>query len=389
LTEGILAYWETHALDLERGGFVGQIVHPHHVVPQAHRGGILTARILWTYAAAHEATGQATYRTHADRAYHYLTRPLWDHEFGGVYWMVDADGHPCDTRKHIYAQAFALYGLSAYHQATGHVESLDRARALFELIERYAADAEHGGYAEAFGRHWRPLADARLSVKDQDVAKSMNTHLHLIEAYTALLRVWPDPHLRARLTTLVDDFLAHIVNAETGHLHLFFEADWTPTSATVSYGHDIEASWLLLEADEVLQRADPQLHAAALRLARVTLHRGRDADGALFYETHADGSTDTDRHWWPQAEAVVGFLSAYQQTADPDFLHAALATWRFIRTHLVDPVHGEWFWCVDQDGVTCPGQDKVGPWKGPYHNGRACLEAMRRADLLLALHPLD
>lgn len=380
LTGHLLPYWSKHTLDERFGGFVGQITQNGEVVPEAIKGSVLNARILWTFSAAYRLLGEACYRDVAARAFDYFNAHFWDDEHEGVFWSLEYRGQPCDTRKQTYAQAFGLYGMTEYYRATGDEAALQRAIRLFHCIENYSFDAQHGGYLEAFGRAWNPVEDMRLSEKDLNAPKNMNTHLHVLEAYTTLYRVWPDPLLRKRLAMLIAVFLHQIIDDKKTHLHSFFYTDWTPMAEMISFGHDIEASWLLLEAAEVL--GDPALRAqvreTAITLARQTHQYGQDNDGGLFYEAEPDGTLDTDKHWWPQAEAIVGFLNAYQETSEEDFLHAALAAWTFTKRHVIDQHRGEWFGRLTRAGVPYDDEDKVGLWKCPYHNARACLEVIER-----------
>lgn len=380
LTLRILPYWMEHAIDHVHGGFVGRITQNNEVVAGAEKGVVLNARILWTFSAAHRSLGGDRYRAVADRAYEYLTTSFRDDEQGGFYWMLAHDGCPADDRKHVYAQAFVLYGLTEYYRASGHEPALDEAIHLFDRIEQYAHDLDHGGYHEAFDRYWLLLEDVRLSAKDEHERKSMNTHLHVLEAYANLYRVWPDAGLRAQLQGLTEVFITRILQAETKHFLLFFDEDWRPKSSTVSYGHDIEASWLLLDAADVLGDDDlrQRVREVSIDIARVTLAEGVDDDGGLFNEGGPAGIIDTDKDWWPQAEAIVGFLRAYEETGEGRFAGAAQASWDFIKRFVVDEEHGEWFGRVARDGVPREGEDKVGPWKCPYHNARACLEAIGR-----------
>lgn len=380
LTEHILPYWAERTVDDVHGGFVGRIDGHDRLVPDAPKGAVLNARILWTFAAACRALGTDRWRAEADRAYAYLRAHVRDPEHGGVFWTVTAEGAPLDTKKQVYAQAFTIYALAEYVRLTDDAEALAWAQELYRLLEERAVDPGRGGYVEAFSRDWSPAADVRLSEKDDDAPKSMNTHLHVLEAYTTLYRVWPDEGLADRLRVLLAIFLEQIVDPSTGHMTCFFGEDWTRTSGVVSYGHDIEASWLLDEAAAVL--GDAALAAAvrqsSVRLARVTLAEGLDADGALLNEREADGHLDDDKHWWPQAEAVVGFLNAYEHTGEAAFAEAALGTWAFIRRAIIDTDGGEWFFRVSRDGTPYRDEDKVGLWKCPYHNARACLEIMER-----------
>ncbi|MEP6732034.1 MAG: AGE family epimerase/isomerase [bacterium] len=384
LVTRILPYWMHEALDERNGGFAGLILDDGSVLADAPKGSILNARILWTFSAAFRALGGTELRATADRAASYLSAHFLDPVHGGVYWMVDATGKPTDDRKHVYAQAFAIYALAEHYRATGDEASLVRAIDIFQLIETHGHDLVFGGYEEAFSRDWFVLADARLSAEDVDASKSMNTHLHLLEAYTTLFRVWPDPLLRTRLEQLAELFVTTIVG-EDQHAHQFFDGDWTPVggNSMVSYGHDIEASWLLLAAADALESPDlrDRVKDVATRLAASALDEGMDAEqGGLFNGTDAAGVLDTDKEWWPQAEAIVGFLNAFIETGDDAYLDATHATWAFTRRFVRDLEHGEWHRRVSRDGRVRAGREKVGPWKCPYHNARACLEVIARID---------
>jgi mannobiose 2-epimerase len=346
----------------------------------ADKGAILNARIVWTFSAAARVLGEDAWRRLAERAYEYLVGYLWDLDNFGLYWMVDHRGKPVDTRKHVYAQAFGIYGMSEYFRATGFPEALERAKLLFQLLETHCRDDVHNGYYEAFDRIWHPLEDVRLSEKDAAEPKSMNTHLHVLEAFVNLYRVWPDRRLEVRIEELIDLFLDRILDRTSSHFRLFFDHDWTPRSALISYGHDIESAWLLQDAAEVLGNEPLRRRTAALAVdvARATLEEGVDEDGGVFNAGVGSQVTDYDKHWWPQAEAVVGFVNAYQNTIDVNFLKHALKTWAFAMEHMVDRTNGEWFFRVSRDHVPYAQENKLGPWKCPYHTVRACLEVERR-----------
>ena len=380
LTGNILPFWMRHTVDREDGGFYGAVTCDLKVVKEAPRAAVINARILWTFSAAYRLLGNPEYREMADRAYAYILDKFWDKEYGGVYWMVDYRGHPISERKQIYAQAFAIYGLSEYYRATGKTESLERAQQLFRLIEEKSREAVYGGYLEACSRDWGALDDLRLSEKDLNSPKSMNTHLHVMEAYTNLLRVWRDPSLVAAQKALLEVTLDHIVDGASGHFRMFFDNQWNSLTDHISFGHDIEGSWLLCEAAEALGDAAlfERVRGLALRMAGVALSEGLDAAGGLCYEGKDGKIVDGGGEWWPQSEAVVGFLNAFQLSGDPRFLHAAHRVWDFIESRLVDRAHGEWFWRINPDGRPAADLPKVSEWKGPYHGGRACLEAMRR-----------
>lgn len=372
----ILRYWIDHAPDSCNGGFIGRIDEDDQPHPGAPKGQVLNSRILWTFSAAWRHTEQWIYRAMADMAYEYMADHFLDKEYGGAFWSLDASGRPLDTRKQIYGQAFALYGLSEYYLATGEAAALGQAIALWEVIEKHSSDPRRKGYYEAFTRDWSRLDDPRLSGKDQGDPKTMNTHLHVLEAYANLYRAWTDPQLLDRIRELLLVFDRYIVGA-SGHLGLFFGEDWTPRSTLVSFGHDIEAAWLLHEAARVIGDGDwiKKTGGLALRLAAAAAE-GLDTDGGLWYERE-EGGLVRQKHWWPQAEAMVGFLQAWQLSGDPAWWQRSVGSWKFVRQYMRAP-RGEWLWGVDEDHAPMPGQDKAGFWKCPYHNGRACMEIMRR-----------
>jgi mannobiose 2-epimerase len=380
LTENILPFWMTHLPDRENGGFYGAVSNTLEINPTAPRSAILCARILWTFSSACRLLGRPEYRQMADYAYETLTGPFWDKEFGGVYWSLDHTGRPLMDRKHHYAQAFAIYGLSEYFRATQTEQAKTLACQLFDLLEQHAFDPAQGGYIEGSGREWGALDDMRLSDKDLNCRKSMNTLLHILEAYTNLLRIRDNVRLARQHRHLLEIFQQKVFNAQTGHLELFFDDDWNSLLPLDSYGHDIEASWLLWEAAQM--HPDPTLHErirpAVLGLAEAVYREGRDSDGSLFYEGIPDHITEDDKHWWPQAEAMVGFYNAYQLTGQPNFAAAAQDAWCFIDTHLIDRVHGDLFKETDRAGIPNPTHMKAGFWDCPYHHSRACFEFIER-----------
>ena len=382
----ILPFWIARVTDQPGGTFHGSLTNELALDRMVERGALLTSRILWTYAAAYRQYRDPTYLAMADHAYADLFARFHDAKHGGFFWSIAADGTVLRDRKQIYGQAFAIYALSEYHAATGKAEPLAQAIALFRLIEKHAREPQHGGYLEAFGRAWEPITDMRLSALDQNDPKSQNTLLHVMEAYTNLLRFWPDAGLRRALTELVEVMLAHVVNFSTGHLGLFFANDWTVNSDKLSYGHDIEAAWLLTDAAVALGHPPliSRIQTLAIKIADVTLAEGTDTDGGIYNLGAPAGITDYTKEWWPQAEAVIGFLNAYQISRNERYLAAALHTWSFIETRLIDRQNGEWFRGVTRDGRVLEKELKVGFWKCPYHNGRMGLEAVRRLRAITA-----
>jgi cellobiose epimerase len=380
LRTNILPFWMKHTVDRERGGFFGEVRADLTPVRDAERGSLLSCRILWTFSAAYRRYGNPEYLDTARWAYEDLVKRFWDPTNGGIYWSASADGVPLRTRKQIYGQAFAIYAFTEFHRATGQAEPLERAIQIFRLIEKYCRDRAEDGYFEAYTKDWKLEEDVRLSDIDLNEPKSQNTHLHVMEGYTNLLRVWRDPQLIEAQQSLVQVMIERILDPRTHHLGLFFSEDWKPRTNRVSFGHDIEAAWLLHEAAGVL--GDPELlqriRRIALEIARVTLGQGVDNDGALLYEADPDGITIDIKEWWPQAEAAVGFLDAYQIGGDPKYLTTSLRLWDFIEQHLVDRDRGEWYRCVNRDHSVPPDQSKASFWKCPYHNGRACMELADR-----------
>jgi len=382
LTENILPYW-TSKMCNPAGGFYGRISGNEETDLSAPVGNIMTARLLWTFSSAYrlfkdsaEAEG---YLAMATRAKDLIISRFYDPEYGGTYWSLNPDGTPLDTKKQIYAIAFTIYGLAELNRATGDAKALEYAIKLFNSIEDHSFDTEKDGYFEAFTRTWDTIEDMRLSDKDANESKTMNTHLHVLEAYTCLYRVWKNSRLEERLRGLIGIFDKHILGPD-GHLRLFFDDDWNSGYDIVSYGHDIEASWLIHEAALVLgdeavigriEKLVPAIAAAA--------GEGFSPEGGMIYEKNAE-ETDRDRHWWVQAETVVGYLNLWDHFGTQESLENALTCWDFIKVNLIDRENGEWFWSLREDGTVNRDDDKAGFWKCPYHNGRMCMEIIERAN---------
>ena len=380
LTQNIMPFWMETMKDDEQGGFYGQIKGDGQLVPAADKGGILNARILWSFSAAYLQEKNPLYLEMANRAKGYILSHFFDTEFGGTYWNISFDGKPVDTKKQIYSQSFFIYAFSEHYRASGDESSLQTAIELFRIIEKYSFDPELNGYFEAYSRDWVLLEDLRLSEKDENEKKTMNTHLHILEAYTNLYRVWKDDRLATQLRNLILIFIEKIVNQSTNHLDLFFDENWNAKSTIVSYGHDIEASWLIDEAARVL--GDRILLANVQKICigiAEAACEGLQPDGSMVYELDK-GHLETDRHWWVQSEAVVGFLNAYELTGNSEWMDKALKCWDFIADKLVDRVGGEWFWSISDSGIPNRKGDKAGFWKCPYHNSRMCLEVMMREE---------
>ena len=381
LEYNILRFWIDRMQDDEHGGFYGRIDNNNVLHTDADKGAILNARILWTFSAAYRVLRKPVYLEMANRAKRYFIDHFIDPKYGGVYWSLDYKGQPKDTKKQFYAIGFAIYGLSEYARATGDKEALMQAIQLYHCIEEHALDLEQGGYIEAMTRDWQPISDMRLSEKDANYPKSQNTHLHIIEPYANLYRVWRSAELEKSLRNIIDIFTDKILNPETHHLDLFFDMDWTRRSGQQeSYGHDIECSWLMHEAAlvlgdrEVLNKVEP-----IVKMVARASEKGLTTDGSMIHEANlTTGTIDDDLHWWVQAEAVVGFLNIYQHFHDESAFEKALRLWQYIKDNLIDYKHGEWYWSRHRDGSLNTVDDKAGFWKCPYHNGRMCLEITER-----------
>ena len=413
LENNILRFWLDKMQDKENGGFYGQMTGEGELVKTADKGGILNARILWSFSAAYRVLRKPEYLEAATRAKEYIIEHFIDEEFGGTYWSLDYKGNPKDTKKQFYAIGFMIYGLSEYARATGDHEALEYAIQLYECIEEHSLDKQYNGYIEACTREWGEIADMRLSELDANFPKSQNTHLHIIEPYTNLFRalkeldaienatndyglkpyvgqfttvnISVDPdiviRLEASLRKLIHIFTDKILNPQTHHLDLFFDMDWKrEAGALESYGHDIECSWLLHEAalvlgdDIVLKKVEP-----IVQMVAKASEKGLNEDGSMVHEANLDtGYVDNDRHWWVQAENVVGWINIYQYFGDEDALQKALNGWLYIKDNLIDREGGEWWWSRDPQRNINRKDDKAGFWKCPYHNSRMCLEILER-----------
>jgi cellobiose epimerase len=376
----ILHYWEQHTLDREWGGFQGRIDQDNQVDAKAPKGSVLNSRILWSFSAVYHYTQNPLHLELATRAYHYIREYFSDPDFGGLYWSVSHQGTMLDDHKQIYAQAFGIYAMSEYYRVTKNPRALELCQEWYMLIEKYSRDPKHGGYIEAFARDWTFLADKRLSAKDENASKTMNTHLHIVEAYANLYEVWPSQRLKKDIIDLLKIFESKIIHPSTHHLILFFGDDWQTDESIISYGHDMEAGWLLQScAVSVGDNYSIETTKRNALLITGAAIKGIDKDGGLMYEFNNNKQEFiSEKHWWPQAEALIGFCNAWQLTGNTLYKNFLLKSWRFIQDHILDKTHGEWLWGIDRDNKKMINQDKIGMWKGPYHNCRACLELLKR-----------
>ena len=409
LENNILPFWLEKMQDNENGGFYGRIDGSGVLHPDAEKGAILNARILWTFSAAYRVLEKEELLKAATRAKDYLVDHFIDPEYGGVYWSVDYKGEPLDTKKQFYAIAFAIYGLSEYARATGDREALEYALDLYDCIEEHAFDDEQNGYIEACTREWGKIGDMRLSELDANYPKSQNTHLHIMEAYANLLRCLKEMRAQEQcdyvpaigsvlpvgisvppetmvsvegaLRNIINIFIDKILSPETNHLDLFFDMDWTRGAGHLeSYGHDIECSWLLHEAALVLgdENLLEKVENVVQKVAKAS-EKGLREDGSMIHEANLDtGHVDDDLHWWVQAENVVGWFNVWQHFGDEEAFKKSEKCWHYIKENLVDYDNGEWYWSRHPDGTLNTVDDKAGFWKCPYHNSRMCLEIIER-----------
>ena len=389
LTENILPYWIKNMVDPVNGGFYGRIDAQEKKYPEEDKGGILNARILWTFSAAYRVTKDTSYLTVAKRAKDYILSHFVDQLNGGTYRSVTSKGEPSDLRKQTYSQSFFIYALSEYFRATKDQEALDAAKGIYNSLEKYGVDPKSDGYFEVFDRKWKRMNERLIGEKTPKDEKTMNTHLHLMEAYANLYRVWPDPKVGVRLKNLILIFTDKIIDPQTSHLTVFMEDNWKSSSTIHSYGHDIEASWLLVEAaqilgDDLLLRKCEKI---SLKITDAAIE-GLQPDGSLISEKdYLTGEVNNSRDWWPQAEAIVGLINAYELSGEDKYLTKAIKCWDFTNKYLVDHKNGEWFNAVSATGTISKG-DKAGFWKCPYHNGRMCMEVMERVSMLEKSHYL-
>jgi len=378
LTKNILPYWSTKMVDNVNGGFYGRIDGNEKVYPDAEKGGILNARILWTFSSAYRVLGDKSCLNIATRAKDYIIAHFIDDKYGGAYMSLKADGTPLNTRKHVYTNAFFIYALAEYNRATGDKQALAEAKKIFDLFEKYAADKEFNGYFEVFSREWERVRERLIGESSEKDEKTMNTSLHVMEAYANLYRVSGDMLVGDRLRNLIGIFLDKIIDKKSSHLICFMDRSWNSTSTVDSYGHDIESSWLLYEAAMLLRDTEltERVKETGIKIANAAAE-GYQPDGSMLSDKNtATGHIRTQRSWWEQAETVVGYLNAFELTGDETYLKKSLDCWTYIKQNFIDSKNGGWYSYVSESGV--PGGDKAGFWICPYHSGRMCMEVIER-----------
>lgn len=389
LSENILPFWSEKMIDREDGGFYGRIDKEGRVEADAQKGVILNTRLLWAFSRAYGFTKEQKYKELADRSISYLRENFIDPEFGGLYWALDSKGQCINDRKQCYAQAFGIYAFSEYYKISGDDQAKTDALNIFEVLEKHARDRKNGGYVEALSIKWEEMDDVRLSDIDQNDKKSNNTHLHIMEAYTTLHEICGNDKTAEALESVIITMMEKIYNSKKRSFTLFFTEDWQQRSETMSFGHDIEASWLVWEALSVLNNSVliEKYKSSVLQIAKNALDNYMDGTlgcGGMNNELHVDGNLDRDKIWWVQNEAVIGFLNAYQLSGEEDYLTAVENIWKFCDKHHIDHLEGEWWGFAKEDGVTSQTNPyKADEWKCPYHNTRACIESMERIEKII------
>lgn len=377
LAEGIVPFWQGLE-DKENGGFYGYMGPDLTVDKKAEKGCILNSRILWFFSNAAMSLENKELLKDAEHAYRFMTEHCMDKEYGGVFWSVSYDGKPEDTTKHIYNQAFAVYALSSYFDASGDTSALQAAFELFNIIEEKGFD--EGGYKEALDRTFAPAENDKLSENGVMADRTMNTLLHVFEAYTELYRVSKDDRVKTKLLWILETFRNKIYNPALHRQEVFFDNDMNSIIDLHSYGHDIETAWLL---DRGLQVIGDEGYAKEWNdiVADLVAQVYKVAYYNNSFSNECErGVVDKKRVWWVQAEAVVGFLNEYgKHPSHTEYLEAAENIWGFIKDYVIDKRNGsEWFMHVDDKGNPETDKPIVEPWKCPYHNGRMCMEVMRR-----------
>lgn len=378
LIEKIIPFWKA-LRDDENGGYYGWLGYDLKLDKKAEKGCILNSRITWFFANAYMLLKDESLLEEAKHGYEFLKEKCIDKEYGGIYWSLNYDGTPSDATKHTYNQAFCIYALSAYYEATKDEQALALARDLFGLIEERCTDEV--GYLEAFTRDFRPESNEKLSENGVLAEKTMNTLLHVLEAYTQLYKVSKDDKVKDRLLFIIDIIENKVYNKELHRQEVFFDKDYNSILDLHSYGHDIETAWLLDLTLDVI--GDDELTERISKITRDLTNQTYKVafDGNSFANECEKGVVNEHRVWWVQAENVVGMINAYQRQNEQKFYDAAVSQWEFIKNYVIDKREGsEWFWEVDPEGKPYPDRPIVEPWKCPYHNGRMCFEVIKRLE---------
>lgn len=377
LRNNILPFWMNRVCD-PADGFYGAVCNDGTPVNAEDRGSVLNARILWTFSSAYRLYGLESYRKIADRARQYFLSHFIDYEHGGVFWSVHPDGTVSNNIKQSYATAFGIYGIAEHYRATGDTKSLETAKMLFRTLQDKVHDNIRKGYYEVFED------DYSLTTTDgvdgvNGAVKTMNSHIHIMEAYTTLYRIWPDMEVRDALSELVSILQNQLYSKETGQLVLYCNEDWKSLKSVESFSHEIETSWLLTETADALEidSLSEQIRKQSIRMVDEALDKGLRTDGAM--RDWQDSSGYSERlSWWAQCETIIGCVNAWQISGDVKYIDTALKVWSYIKLHFIDYIHGDWFKNLNADGTPLAGDMKVSVWNCPYHSTRMGFELLNR-----------
>ncbi|MCL2388708.1 MAG: AGE family epimerase/isomerase [Defluviitaleaceae bacterium] len=381
LEGNLMKWWAENTVDEKHGGFYGAINADNTPDETADKFIVLNARLVWTYSACYDATKNEKYKKLAQRAYEYVATHFYDKKYGGFYTWVNYRGEPVAEHKFTYGNAFAIYGLVEYARVFNCNEAKMMAQETAKLLDANMWDIQYGGYYEMASREWQYTPNVNLLTADTRVQKTMNTHLHMVEAYTNLLRIDNSKALRSKVRELLYLILNKIVNRDNWHFYLFQTRDWAPTTPDLTLGHDIEGSWLLYETAEALGESEAlaDTRKVAVNMARAAYDDGIAESGAMHTEYHLhERRFSANFSWWEQCEAVVGFLNAWQLTKEDKFLDAALAALEYVDKHFIDRTLGGWYAWVNNDGTPMSRLSKADGYTCPYHNARMSIEVMRR-----------
>ncbi len=374
LKNHILPFW-MKLIDRRYGGFFGKVDGKLNIVKRAEKGSILNSRILWTFSSAYLALKIEEYLEYAHQSYKFLVNNLIDNKYGGLFWSTNFKGIVKNDGKHVYNIAFAIYALSEYYLVTKDDKVKTLAVSLFNLIESKGKDDK--GYLEEFDVQWNAVPNEMLSESGVIAGRTMNTHLHLLEAYTNLYRIWKDESLKDQICFILKLFEKIIFDRNSTSFKVFFDINWSTLVNLQSFGHDIEATWLINRALDVIGLENQNLIEITKKVSK-NIQTNSLIDNSIVNESF-EGNIDTDRIWWVQTEAVIGFFNSYQLTGNKTFLNDAISIWGFIKKHIIDSnENGEWYMRVSNDFDKYPEDDIVGSWKCPYHNSRMCLEIIER-----------
>ena len=369
-------FWEG-MIDRRWGGYFGKMDHNLVLCKDADKGCILNSRILWTFSTAYLTLKDPAFLPYAKHAYEFLERAFLDKSRGGVYWSVTNEGLPSDEQKHTYNFAFAIYGLSAYYDATGDINALHTAKSLMNVIEKNCRDL--AGYLESFSVSFGPHPNDHLSENGVMADRTMNTLLHVMEAYTELHRVSPSLQTESKLKEILLLFKNKLYNPEKQRLEVFFDLDYRTLIDLHSYGHDIEAAWLIDRTVKVLEAEGTSYDLSEITGALTEKIYSAAYDGHSLPAECEKGKVLTDRVWWVECEAVIGFLNGYERTGDKRFLDASKSVWEFIRDHIIDKRTGScWYAQLKEDGTPDPAKAIADEWTCPYHSARMYFEVLKR-----------